>query len=106
MPQDGACQRMFGSLLEAGSQGEGFVRGMRQGQQIGHHGLAARQSARLVDRQHTDFFRTLERLGIFDQDAGTAPCPVPTMIAVGVASPSAHGQAMTSTATALTSASC
>lgn len=34
-----------------------------------------------------------------------APWPVPTMIAVGVASPSAHGQAMTSTATALTSAS-
>ncbi len=33
-----------------------------------------------------------------------APRPVPTMIAVGVARPSAHGQAMTSTATALTSA--
>ena len=30
-----------------------------------------------------------------------APRPVPTMIAVGVARPSAHGQAMTSTATAL-----
>ena len=33
-----------------------------------------------------------------------APRPVPTMIAIGVASPSAHGQAMISTATALTSA--
>ena len=30
----------------------------------------------------------------------SAPRPVPTMIAVGVASPSAHGQAMISTATA------
>ena len=33
-----------------------------------------------------------------------APLPVPTMIDIGVASPSAHGQAMISTATALTSA--
>ena len=33
-----------------------------------------------------------------------APRPVPTMIAVGVARPSAHGQAMTSTVTALISA--
>ena len=33
-----------------------------------------------------------------------APWPVPTMMAVGVARPSAHGQAMTSTATALISA--
>ncbi|MCW0435574.1 hypothetical protein NB723_000538 [Xanthomonas sacchari] len=34
-----------------------------------------------------------------------APTPVPTMIAVGVARPSAHGQAITNTATACTSAS-
>ena len=34
----------------------------------------------------------------------SAPRPVPTMIAMGVASPSAQGQAMISTATALTSA--
>ena len=33
-----------------------------------------------------------------------APLPVPTMIAIGVASPSAHGHAMMSTATAFTSA--
>ena len=33
-----------------------------------------------------------------------APLPVATMIDIGVASPSAHGQAMISTATALTSA--
>ena len=33
-----------------------------------------------------------------------APRPVPTMMAIGVARPSAHGQAMMSTATALTSA--
>ncbi|MCY1231008.1 hypothetical protein D9M72_434440 [compost metagenome] len=33
-----------------------------------------------------------------------APAPVPAMIAVGVANPSAHGQAITSTATALSNA--
>ena len=33
-----------------------------------------------------------------------APRPVPTMMAIGVASPSAHGQAMMRTATALRSA--
>ena len=33
----------------------------------------------------------------------SAPRPVPTMIAVGVASPIAHGHAMTSTATAVVS---
>ncbi len=33
-----------------------------------------------------------------------APRAVPTMMAIGVASPSAHGQAMMSTATAFTSA--
>jgi hypothetical protein len=34
-----------------------------------------------------------------------APRPVPTMIAVGVANPSAHGHAMISTATAAVNAS-
>src|SRR5882672_8331829 len=34
----------------------------------------------------------------------TAPRPVPTMMAIGVASPSAHGHAMISTAIALRSA--
>ena len=34
----------------------------------------------------------------------SAPRPVPTMIDIGVANPSAHGQAMMSTATAFTSA--
>ena len=46
----------------------------------------------------------LERLGVAEQHAGSAPLPVPTMIEVGVASPSAHGQAMIRTATVLSSA--
>ncbi len=52
-----------------------------------------------------DALRQFQRFGVLHQDARpAAPRPVPTMIAVGVASPSAQGQAITSTATALTSA--
>ena len=46
----------------------------------------------------------LERLGVSNSTPASAPRPVPTMIDIGVARPSAHGQAMISTATALTSA--
>jgi hypothetical protein len=37
---------------------------------------------------------TFQRLGALDQDARAPPRPVPTMIDIGVASPSAHGHAM------------
>ena len=46
------------------------------------------------------FSQPLERLGVLDQHAGRAPRPTPTMIDIGVARPSAQGQAMISTATA------
>ena len=46
----------------------------------------------------------LQRLGVPDRTPPLAPRPVPTMIAIGVARPSAHGHAMIRTATALTSA--
>ena len=47
----------------------------------------------------------LDRRGVAEQHAlRRAPRPVATMIDIGVARPSAHGQAMISTATALTSA--
>ena len=47
----------------------------------------------------------LERLGVAEQHTRPRhPCPVPTMIDVGVARPSAHGQAMISTGTVLSSA--
>jgi hypothetical protein len=47
-------------------------------------------------------FHQLDRLGFLDQDAGLSAWPTPTMTDIGVASPSAHGQAIISTATALT----
>jgi hypothetical protein len=46
------------------------------------------------------FLHALERLGILDQDAGLRAASDPTMIDIGVARPSAQGQAMISTATA------
>lgn len=46
----------------------------------------------------------LQRFRRFDQIPFAAPRPVPTMIAVGVASPRAHGQEITSTEIATESA--
>ena len=45
-------------------------------------------------------FQALQRLGVFDQDARLRAAADPTMIDIGVASPSAHGQAMMRTLTA------
>jgi hypothetical protein len=46
----------------------------------------------------------LDRLGIAEQHPDVAPLPVATLIDLGVASPSAQGQAIMRTATALISA--
>ncbi len=48
--------------------------------------------------------RTSSASAFFTRTPAPAPRPVPTMIDIGVARPSAHGQAMISTATALTRA--
>ena len=50
------------------------------------------------------FFASSSASAFFTRMPAAAPRPVPTMIAVGVARPSAQGQAITSTATALTKA--
>ena len=47
--------------------------------------------------------RSVERSAFLISTPDCAPRPVPTMIDIGVAKPSAHGQAMISTATELTS---
>ena len=65
-------------------------------------GLAFGQRAGLVDDEGVDLLHPLERLGVLDQHAACAPRPTPTMIDIGVASPSAQGQAMISTLTAAT----
>ena len=61
--------------------------------------------AGLVEHRGVDRLGRLEHLAALDHDAELRAAPVPTMIAVGVASPSAHGQAMISTATAAVNAS-
>ena len=67
--------------------------------------LALGERAGLVDDQRVDLLQDLQRLGVLDRARPPcAPRPVPTMIDIGVARPSAHGQAMISTATALTRA--
>ena len=50
------------------------------------------------------FSRTSSASAFLTKTPASAPRPVPTIIDMGVASPSAQGQAMISTATALTSA--
>jgi hypothetical protein len=69
-----------------------------------HHArLALGQRAGLVDHQRVDLLHPLQRLGVLDQHAGLRARPTPTMIDIGVARPSAQGQAMISTETAATS---
>jgi len=51
----------------------------------------------MVSMRHAHF----QRFAAFDQDSALGAAPVPTMMAVGVARPNAHGQATMSTATAL-----
>ena len=63
------------------------------------------QGAGLVHDQRVDLAQRLDRLGGLEQHAGlTRRDRCATMIDIGVARPRAHGQAMISTATALTSA--
>ena len=98
-------QGMLARLLQAGGEADqlGLILA-GDGHDGSNPGLSLRQRAGLVEDQRVDFFESLEGLGVLHQHAGSAPRPVPTMIDIGVASPSAHGQAMIRTATALTSA--
>ena len=73
---------------------------------VGEGHLPAGQGAGLVEDHGGDAAGPLQHLDALDEHAQLGPRPVPTMIAVGVASPSAHGQAMISTATAATRPAC
>ena len=52
------------------------------------------QRPRLVHDERVDALEQFERLGVLTRTPARGPRPVPTMIAIGVASPSAQGQAM------------
>ena len=68
-------------------------------------GLAARERAGLVEHDGVQRGRLLERHRVLEEDAALGPSPVPTMMAVGVASPSASGQVITTTVIANSSES-
>ena len=94
---------MFASLLQTRCQADqfGFIF-LRQRDDGFDCGLAFGQRAGLVHDQRVNLLENARGLRVLDEDSDRAPRPVPTMIAMGVASPSAQGHAMISTATALT----
>lgn len=67
-------------------------------------GTSLGQGSGLVQYHRVDTAHLLERRRVLDQDLILGPAPIPTISAVGVASPSAQGQAITSTETADNSA--
>ncbi len=66
----------------------------------GNFGVAFGQSSGLVDDQGVDLFEAFKSLGVLYEHPSLAPRPTPTMMDIGVARPSAQGQAMIRTATA------
>ncbi len=69
-----------------------------------HPRRADGDGARLVEHDGAELAQTLEDLAVFDENPIWAPLPMPTMSAVGVASPKAQGHATTMTAMAGSSA--
>ena len=99
-------ERVLGAALEAGGEAQhlGLVVAGR-GQHRGELGAAEGQGAGLVDDEGVDggeASRAPRRRG--PARPAWAPRPVAVMIEIGVARPSAQGQAMISTAIAETSA--
>ena len=96
-------QRMLAALVEARRQAQHFVfaRSRRRRSTRSKAGLPSVS----VPVLSTISVSTLRRFSIAAASRNSTPCvaalPVATMIDIGVARPSAHGQAMISTATAL-----
>ena len=100
-PTDG----MLGGRLDRAREPED----VRPGHAVERHDVDERHPAlghgpRLVENHGAELARLLEDLRALDEDAELRAAPVPTISAVGVARPSAHGHAMMSTATAAVNA--
>jgi hypothetical protein len=67
-------------------------------------GLSQRQRAALVDTKGIDLLQELSASASLMRTPSPAPLPEPTIIAIGVARPSAYGHAIFNTAAALTNA--
>jgi hypothetical protein len=99
---DGCAQRMLAALVEAGGQAQHLVGvGVAGAPRRARSWAGLRSASGLVDDERVDLAQVLDRRRIAEQHAMVAPRPVATMIDIGVARPSAQGQAMISTATAL-----
>jgi hypothetical protein len=102
---DRARQRMLAGPLEAGRQAQQLA----LVEALGGHDrdqarLALGEGAGLVHHQGVHLVQDLDGLGVLEQHAQGRGLPAATMMDIGVARPSAQGQAMISTAMALTRA--
>ena len=96
---------MFAGLLERRGEPQHLVLGEGASAMTLHSaGLPSVSVPVLSTTSVSTFSRRSSASAFLISTPSAAPRPVPTMIAIGVASPSAHGHAMISTATALTSA--
>jgi hypothetical protein len=97
-----ACgQRVLAALVEAGCEAQHLVGVEAPRHRASKLGAPFGQRAGLVDDQGVDLAQVLDRRRVAEQHALGGARPVATMIDIGVARPSAQGQAMISTATAL-----
>ena len=97
---------MLARVLDGPGQAEHFRAGRAvQRPHVDELHAALRHGTRLVEDDRADPARLLEHFWPLDEDAELRARPVPTMSAVGVASPRAQGHAMMSTATAAEKAS-
>ena len=102
---DGRGQRMLAGALQAGRQPQHSRSSTRRRRStVTTRGLPSVSVPVLSTTSVSTFSSVSSASAFLISTPAVAPRPVPTMIDIGVASPSAHGQAMISTATALTSA--
>ena len=98
---DRACQRMTRQRFGRGRRLQQlFGADFRSRDDGDNSRAAAGDGAGFVEHNRVDSTGDLQRRGILDQDSQLRSRPLPTMTAVGVANPNAHGQAVTRTATA------
>ena len=104
---DGRGQRMLARLLERGREPRARRRSVNgaSGDDVRRAAACPSVSVPVLSTTSVSTVSSRSSASAFlTSTPAPAPRPVPTMIAIGVARPSAHGQAMMSTATALTSA--
>ena len=104
-PRRSRGQRMLARLLEPGGQPQHVDSSKRPTAARASSGGFPSVSVPVLSTTSVSTFSSRSSASAFwISTPADAPRPVPTMIAIGVARPSAHGHAMIRTATALTSA--